>query len=136
MNRETFAVSQKELQRVAVISASLKGEVACVRAAELLCFLLSSDAVFAVLRRRYTLPMKMTEMAFSTTDWSQISVTEHLGDCGKALWRTQNLGDIRVRMVGVHAWLTNRITGARRDMCCSASTENWKPVGRMEKIPR
>ncbi len=36
MNRETFAVSQKELQRVAVISASLKGEVACVRAAELL----------------------------------------------------------------------------------------------------
>src|SRR6267154_1700449 len=37
MNRETFAVSQKELQRVAVISASLKGEVACVRAAELLC---------------------------------------------------------------------------------------------------
>jgi hypothetical protein len=38
MNRETFAVSQKELQRVAVISASLKGEVACVRAAELLCY--------------------------------------------------------------------------------------------------
>src|SRR3981081_399306 len=37
MDRETFAVSQKELQRVAVISASLKGEVACVRAAELLC---------------------------------------------------------------------------------------------------
>src|SRR3979490_3068034 len=37
MNRETFAVSQKELQRVAVISVSLKGEVACVRAAELLC---------------------------------------------------------------------------------------------------
>jgi predicted HTH domain antitoxin len=36
MNRETFAVSQKELQRVAVISASLKGEVACVRVAELL----------------------------------------------------------------------------------------------------
>jgi len=30
-------VSQKELQRVAVISASVKGEVACVRAAELLC---------------------------------------------------------------------------------------------------
>src|SRR6202051_4468793 len=37
MNGETFAVSQKELQRVAVISASLKGEVACVRAAALLC---------------------------------------------------------------------------------------------------
>src|SRR6266850_6043586 len=37
MNRETFAVSQKELQRVAVISACIKGEVACARAAELLC---------------------------------------------------------------------------------------------------
>src|ERR1700680_418133 len=37
MNRETFAVSQKELQRVAVISASLKGEGVCVRAAGLLC---------------------------------------------------------------------------------------------------
>jgi transposase len=30
-------VSQKELQRVAVIAACLKGEVACARAAELLC---------------------------------------------------------------------------------------------------
>src|SRR4249920_3084491 len=37
MNRETVAVSQKELQRVAVISACIKGEVACARAAELLC---------------------------------------------------------------------------------------------------
>jgi hypothetical protein len=30
-------VSQKELQRVAVISACIKGEVACASAAELLC---------------------------------------------------------------------------------------------------
>jgi len=37
MNRETFSLSQKELQRVAVISACIKGEVACARAAELLC---------------------------------------------------------------------------------------------------
>jgi hypothetical protein len=37
MIRETFALSQKELQRVAVISACIKGEVACARAAELLC---------------------------------------------------------------------------------------------------
>src|SRR4029077_15264155 len=36
MNRETFAVSQKELQRVAVVAACLKGEMACARAAELL----------------------------------------------------------------------------------------------------
>jgi len=43
--------------------------------------------------------MKMMEMAFSTTDWSQIPVTEHPGDSGKALWRMQSFGDIRVRMV-------------------------------------
>jgi transposase len=36
MNRETFTLSQKELQRVAVISSCLKGNLACDRAAELL----------------------------------------------------------------------------------------------------
>jgi transposase len=36
MNRETFALSQKELQRVAVISRCVKGELACARAAGLL----------------------------------------------------------------------------------------------------
>ena len=36
MNRETFPLSQKELQRVAVISSCLKGNLACARAAELL----------------------------------------------------------------------------------------------------
>jgi len=43
--------------------------------------------------------MEMTASAFSVTDWSQISVTEHVGKTGKALWRTQNFGPIRVRMV-------------------------------------
>jgi hypothetical protein len=43
--------------------------------------------------------MKMPESRFSTTDWSQIPVTEHPGDSGKALWRTQHFGDIRARMV-------------------------------------
>jgi len=37
MSRETFALSQKELQRVAVISRCVKGELACARAAALLC---------------------------------------------------------------------------------------------------
>jgi transposase len=36
MRRETCHLSQKELQRVAVISACVKGELACARAAELL----------------------------------------------------------------------------------------------------
>ena len=37
MRQETFALSQKELQRVAVISRCVKGELACARAAGLLC---------------------------------------------------------------------------------------------------
>ena len=36
MNRETFRLSQKELQRVAVISSCIQGDLACARAAELL----------------------------------------------------------------------------------------------------
>jgi transposase len=37
MRQETFTLSQKELQRVSVISACIKGDMACARAAELLC---------------------------------------------------------------------------------------------------
>jgi hypothetical protein len=51
--------------------------------------------------------MKMTNIPFGITDWSAIPVTEHNGMSGKALWRTQKFGDIRVRMVeytpGYHA---------------------------------
>lgn len=36
MRQETFRLSQKELQRVAVIAACVKGDLACARAAELL----------------------------------------------------------------------------------------------------
>jgi hypothetical protein len=43
--------------------------------------------------------MKMPEMVFSTTEWSKVPVTEHPGDSGKALLRTQMFGEIRVRMV-------------------------------------
>src|SRR5260370_28411469 len=36
MRGRTFALSQKELQRVSVISSCVKGDMACARAAELL----------------------------------------------------------------------------------------------------
>src|ERR1035437_4917324 len=36
MRQETFALSQKELQRVAVISSCVKGDLTCARAASLL----------------------------------------------------------------------------------------------------
>src|SRR5438445_12667875 len=37
MRQETFTLSQKELQRVSVISACIRGDMACARAAGLLC---------------------------------------------------------------------------------------------------
>lgn len=43
--------------------------------------------------------MKIGNIPFGTTDWSAIEPTEHPGVSGKALWRTRQFGDIRVRMV-------------------------------------
>src|SRR5579862_691409 len=43
--------------------------------------------------------MKMDNIPFGLTDWSGIECTEHAGVTGMAYWRTQNFGEIRVRMV-------------------------------------
>ena len=43
--------------------------------------------------------MKMTDIPFGNTDWSEIEVTEHKGETGAAYWRTRQFGDIRVRMM-------------------------------------
>ena len=41
----------------------------------------------------------MSGIPFGTTDWSQIERIEHKGESGLAFWRTQQFGNIRVRMV-------------------------------------
>ena len=43
--------------------------------------------------------MRLSEIPFGTTDWSEVERTEHQGDTGVAWWRTRQFGDIRVRMV-------------------------------------
>jgi quercetin dioxygenase-like cupin family protein len=47
--------------------------------------------------------MKMSDIAFGTTDWSSVEPTTHQGDVGIATWRTKRFGEpgneIRVRMV-------------------------------------
>jgi len=43
--------------------------------------------------------MQITNTPFGITNWSEIEETEHKGDAGVAYWKTQKLGDIRVRMV-------------------------------------
>lgn len=43
--------------------------------------------------------MKVSDIAFGTTDWQRIEATPHPGERGTAYWRTQQFGAIRVRMV-------------------------------------
>ncbi|CNE57636.1 hypothetical protein HB976_06255 [Yersinia mollaretii] len=43
--------------------------------------------------------MNIVDTPFGITDWSTIDKTEHPGEQGVAYWRTQNFGNIRVRMV-------------------------------------
>jgi quercetin dioxygenase-like cupin family protein len=43
--------------------------------------------------------MNMNGFPLSITDWSQVPATKHPGETGFALWHTQTVGDIRVRMV-------------------------------------
>jgi hypothetical protein len=41
----------------------------------------------------------MSDIPFGVTDWNQIEPVEHAGEQGMAYWRTQQFGNIRVRMV-------------------------------------
>ena len=43
--------------------------------------------------------MKMNLIPFGTTDWTSIKAVEKSAQAGKAFWRTQQFGDVRVRMV-------------------------------------
>jgi hypothetical protein len=55
--------------------------------------------------------MKMTGIAFGTTDWAALEPSEHQGETGVARWRTRQFGDIRVRLVEYSA-------GYRADHWC------------------
>ncbi len=43
--------------------------------------------------------MKIQDVPFCTMDWSTVEPTVHPGVTGQALWRTLEIGNIRVRMV-------------------------------------
>lgn len=43
--------------------------------------------------------MDITDLPFGTTDWNEVTPTEHKGETGMALWRTKSFGKIRVRIV-------------------------------------
>ena len=41
----------------------------------------------------------MSDIPFTTVDWSSVEPTAHRGESGVAHWRTREFGAIRVRMV-------------------------------------
>ena len=43
--------------------------------------------------------MKIQNVFLCTTDWNEVTHTEHPGETGRAFWRTLEIGNIRVRMV-------------------------------------
>jgi len=43
--------------------------------------------------------MKIQDIPFCTVDWHTVTPTVHKGVTGEALWRTFEMGGIRVRMV-------------------------------------
>jgi uncharacterized cupin superfamily protein len=43
--------------------------------------------------------MKIPALPFTVTDWSDVPETRHAGEIGEAIWRTLEIGDLRVRQV-------------------------------------
>ena len=43
--------------------------------------------------------MDISNIPFSTVDWTSVEITEHKGEHGMAYWRTRQFGTIRVRML-------------------------------------
>ena len=43
--------------------------------------------------------MNPNNIPFQLTDWETVSATEHKGETGIAIWKTLQLGDLRIRMV-------------------------------------
>ena len=50
-------------------------------------------------KRYYVVVMKMTSHPMFVSDWPTLAPTRHPGESGFAIWRTQNFGEIRVRML-------------------------------------
>jgi hypothetical protein len=43
--------------------------------------------------------MKIPALPFTVTDWSSVTSTVHAGERGEAIWRTLEVGDIRIWQV-------------------------------------
>ena len=70
--------------------------------------------------------MKIPTLPFTVTDWSGVAATKHAGETGEALWRTLDIGDLRVRMVEYSPGYFAD-TGAIAGMCSMCSKASSTP---------
>jgi hypothetical protein len=63
--------------------------------------------------------MKIDEIPFGITEWSEVETTEHKVIAGTAYWKTKRFGDIRVRMVEYSAgYLADHWCGKGHILLC------------------
>jgi len=63
--------------------------------------------------------MQISGFPFTTTAWSKVASIEHNGETGRAYWRTQTFGGIRVRMVDYTAgYLADHWCGKGHILLC------------------
>lgn len=43
--------------------------------------------------------LEIPQLPFTVTDWESVQATERPGEVGKALWRTIEIGNLRIRIV-------------------------------------
>jgi len=43
--------------------------------------------------------MKIPDLPFTLTEWDKVEPVSYPGETGEAIWRTLNIGDIRIRQV-------------------------------------
>src|SRR3954465_1089151 len=60
---------------------------------------LSHEQSVAIFANAQETSVRMSDIPFGLTDWSQVDRTEHKGESGASYWRTRHFGPIRVRMV-------------------------------------
>jgi hypothetical protein len=70
--------------------------------------------------------MKIPALPFTVTNWSELAATTHAGETGEALWRSLDIGDLRVRMVEYSPGYL-AITGATGATCSTSWKANSIP---------
>ena len=71
--------------------------------------------------------MKMSDIPFATTDWATVPREEKSAQAGQAFWRTQQFGDVRVRMLHRAIAFVHALRLHLRSQSDDALLQRWLP---------